>query len=382
MKRLILLTLLVACGDSSMQAPDAPPGTDGQGSGDAPSQPVAQAVVLGADFASSTGVVSRLDVATLGMQQNVVAGAATSDPVVRQLGDKVYVINRSVGENITILDAKTLSLVGQHSTGAGSNPQDVAVVGDKLYLPASGTAGVVVMTLPAGTTSTLSLATAVGDPDGKPDCVSAYAVGTDVYVACDLLDESFTPRGPGKVAVIDTTTDTVRTTFALPERNPLGFFQQTPASSMFGGDLLIATVPSFDTYTSGCLVRVTPGQTPAATCATGLRNSDLAGFVNGIAIGDKLWLSVVVDQSFTTVSGQLRAVDLATGAVASTPASPASEQVTDLAACPDGSVVVVDSTMNATGVRVFKNGSEMTTTALAIGLPPIFSSGIVCYDAR
>jgi hypothetical protein len=31
---------------------------------------------------------------------------------------------------------------------------------------------------------------------------------------------------------------------------------------------------------------------------------------------------------------------------------------------------------------VFKNGSETSTTALAIGLPPIFSSGIVCYDAR
>jgi DNA-binding beta-propeller fold protein YncE len=302
--------------------------------------------------------------------------------VVRQVGNQLYIVNRSVGENVTILDAKTLSLVGQHSTGAGSNPQDVAVVGNKLYIPAAGTAGVVVMTLPAGTTTTIALDTAVGDPDGKPDCISAFAVGNDVYVACGLLDQNFTPRGVGKVAVIDTATDTVRTTISLPDKNPVGFFMKTPQSSTFGGDLLIPIVPSFDTFTSGCVARVAPGQTPTSTCATGLGNSDLGGFVTGIAVGDKLWLSVVVDQNFSTVSGQLREVDLATGVLASSPVSASSEQIGDVAACPDGSVVAVDSKMNATGVRVFKNGSEVTTSPLAIGLPPIFSSGIVCYDAR
>jgi hypothetical protein len=383
MKRLLLLTLLVAaCGDDTNNTSDASMGTDGSMGSDAAPQPVTQAVVLGADFSSGTGVVSKLDVATLTMQQNVVASAAGSDPVVRQLGDNVYIVNRSVGENVTILDANTLSLVGQHSTGAASNPQDVAVAGNKLYIPATGTAGVVVMTLPAGTTTTISLATAVGDPDGKPDCISAYTVGTDVYVACELLDESFTPRGVGKIAVIDTTTDTVRTTISLPETNPLGFFQKTPDSSTFAGDLVISTVPAFDSYTSGCLVRVKPGQTPTATCATGLRNSDLGGFVNAIGVGDKLYLSVVVDMNFATVSGQLRSVDLSSGALASGSISSGSEQIGDLAACPDGSVVAVDSTMNATGLRVFKNGSETTSSALAIGLPPIFSGGVVCYDAQ
>jgi DNA-binding beta-propeller fold protein YncE len=381
-KKILVLALLAACGDSNHpNTPDAPQGID-----DAPvdaSMPVPQAVVLGADFSSSTGVVSKLDVTAMTMTPNAVSGAAGSDPVIRHVDDKLYIVNRSVGENVTILDAKTLALANQLSTGAGSDPQDVAVVGNKLYIPATGTAGVVVMTLPAGTTTTIALDTAVGDPDGKPDCVSAFAVGTDVYVACDLLDSSFTPRGPGKVAVIDTATDTVRTTITLPEKNPLGFFQQSPATSMFGGDLLIATVPAFDTYTAGCLVRVTPGTTPTATCATGLHNSDLAGFVNAIAIGaSKLYLSVVVDQSFSTASGQVREVNLATGALSAMPLSSASEQITDLAACPDGSIVAIDSTMNANGVRVYQGAAERTTMPIAIGLPPVFSTGIVCYDAR
>ena len=50
-------------------------------------------------------------------------------------------------------------------------------------------------------------------------------------------------------------------------------------------------------------------------------------------------------------------------------------------ACPDGEVVAVDSKMNAEGLRVFASGTERTTAALPIGLPPIFAGGIVCYDA-
>ena len=380
MKNLLVLVLFAACGDNAKLAPDATAGggTDGSDT----TQPLYKAVVLGADFTSGTGLVSRLDIATLDMQQNAVPGAATSDPVLRHIGDSVYIINRSVGENITILDAHSLAPTGQFSTGAGSNPQDVAVAGDKLYIPATGTAGVVVMTLPSGTTATIDLASAVGDPDGKPDCVAAAAVGTDVYVACDLLDASFTPRGNGKIAVIDTATDTVRTTIALPYKNPQGFFVQTPASSAFAGDLLIETVPSFDTYTMGCLARVTPGATPAATCA--VANMALGGFVTDASVGDKLWLSVIVDANFATVSGQLRSVDLATGMLATTPVSPTTQQIGDLAACgdPDGTVVAIDSKMNAAGVRVYKGTTERTTTAIAIGLPPIFAGGVVCYDVN
>ena len=378
MKKVLFVLALAACGDNHAHSTDAAVTGDSM-TADAP-VPTPHAVIVGADFSSGTGIVSKLDVATLSMHTNVVASAATSDPVIRHLGTNLYIINRSVGENVTVLDANTLAVVGQYSTGAGSNPQDVAVAGNKLYVPAMGTAGVVV--LDNGTISkTIALDTAVGDPDGKPDCIAAFTVGNDVYVACSLLDASFSPRGPGKVAVIDSATDTVRTTFTLPDKNPQGFFVKTPQSSAFSGDLLISLVPAFDTYTSGCIARITPGQTPTATCATGLHNSDLAGFASGISIGDALYVTVVVDQNFATTSAQLRKVDLATGMLASAAMSSTTEQITDLAACSDGSVVGADATMNAAGARVFKGSTERTTAAIAIGLPPVFSGGIVCYDA-
>lgn len=377
---LILLSILAACGDNLKAVPDGGTGgDDGGGSGSA--APLYKAVMLGADFSSSTGIVSRLDLATLDMQTNAVAGVATSDPVIRHLGDKLYVVNRYVGENVTILDAKTLAPVDQISTGAGSNPQDVAVVGDKLYVPAMGTTGVVV--LQGGHTTTIDLGTLLGDPDGKPDCISAYAVGTKVFVACSLLDQNFMARGPGKIAVIDATTDQA-TALALPEKNPAGFLQKSPDTSVFHGDLLISTVPSFDVYNMGCVARVPVDGTTAPTCATDLTNSALGGFVNGIAVGAdaKLYLAVVVDKNFATTSGKLRAFDMSAGTLMPTAMSGATEQITDLAACPDGNIVTIDSTMNANGVRVFKDGTERTTMPLSLGLPPIFGSGVVCYDAN
>lgn len=381
MNRLLcVLCVLAACGDNAKLQPDAGPGDNGD-SGTGSAAPLIKALVLGADFSSGTGIVSRLDLDSLAMQTNVVAGVATSDPVIRHIGDKVYVVNRFVGENVTTLDAKTLAPLDQVSTGANSNPQDVAVVGDKLYVPAMGTSGVVV--LQGGHATQIDLGTLLGDPDGKPDCLSAYAVGTKVFVACSLLDANFTPRGPGKIAVIDSTTDHA-TVLTLPDKNPAGFFSRSPDDSVFHGDLLISVVPAFDVYTTGCLARVPTDGTTAPTCATGLSNMALGGFVNGMAIGAdaKLYLSVVVDQNFSTASGKLRTFDMTAGMLMPTVMSSMTEQITDLAACPDGNIVAIDSTMNANGVRVFKDGMERTTAPLGIGLPPIFGSGIVCFDAN
>ena len=57
------------------------------------------------------------------------------------------------------------------------------------------------------------------DPDGEPNCNSVYRVGNRLYVSCELLDPSFTPRGPGKVYVIDANAGVLR-----PENHDIGRF--------------------------------------------------------------------------------------------------------------------------------------------------------------
>ncbi len=377
-RSLALVVFLAACGDN-LAHPDA------HGTGDASPPdahvPVPRAIAAAGDFMSpGTGIVSRLDITSLDMQQNVATSVAQGDPVVRYYNGKLYVVNRFGSNNVTILDGKTLTFEEQISTGANSNPQDVAVVGNKLYVPAMGTKGVVVIAGGAvEKTIDLTALDTMGMNDMQPDCVSAYAIDTTLYVACGMLD-NFNAVEVGKIAVIDTTTDTLVTSVAMNYRNPSGFLVQAPASSAFAGDLLIGTTPSFTNYATGCVERVSTGATPAVSC--GPTNQQLAGFANKLAVSaDDKTLYVAVgtyDASFNE-TGTLRTVELATGMLATAPLSTTSQLIVDVAACPGGDVVASDKTLDATGLRVWRGATERTTTAMSIGLPPT-SNALVCYD--
>lgn len=374
----LLITLVAAaCGDGGA-SPDAGP------TADAPAVPQPIALAVAGDFGSpGVGTVAKLDVTSLEMSLDVASGAALGDPVIRYVDGKIYIINRFGSSSVTILDGKTLALEDQFSTGTDSNPQDVAVVGDKLYIPSTGTAGVVVVTRPANTRTTIDLSAldSVGPNDGKPDCVAAYAVGTKVYVACGMLD-SFAAVEPAKVAVIDTATDTMTSSITLPYGNPIGFFAKSPDDSTYGGDLLVATAPSFSDYATGCIARVsTTGATPGASC--GPTNMDLGGYANKVDVapdGSLLYVAVgTLDENFANPTGKLRGVDLETGMIWDGAISASGQLIIDVAACPGGQVVATDQTTNASGLRVWQNLQERTTAAKPIGLRPT-TTALVCYE--
>jgi YVTN family beta-propeller protein len=387
----LFLFSLAACesfhSGSFMQQDAAPPDIDGQNA-DA-HIPVPRALATSGDFGSpGVGVLSKLEVTDLGMTTNVTPGSALGDPVLRQIGNRVYVINRYGSNAITILDAKTLGLVEQISTGTNTNPQDVAVVGTKLYVPARDTAGVLVLTPGSSSITTIDLATPLGDSDGMPDCVSAYAVGNYVYVACDMQTQ-FANILDSKVAVIDATSNAVVGSVVTPHKNPLGFFTRAPTGAPYNGDLLIPLGPNlFGDLTEGCVARIstTSPTTPTASC--GVTNATLGGFPNGLAVDavhNKLYVAVVEDFGSTNPNAprpprnKLRSYDLASQTIAATPLSAADQQIVDVAVCPGGDIVATDQKTNAGGLRVWRNGTERTTSAMSIGRPPT-TSALVCYD--
>jgi hypothetical protein len=381
MKRLMYFVLLAACGDNLAHKDDDNRRPD---AAQISPVPLPRAVAAAGDYGSpGTGVLSRLDISTLAMSENVVPAVAQGDPVLRVYDGKLYVINRFGSNNITILNASTLGFENQISTGANSNPQDVAVVGDKLYIPALGTAGVLVLG-PGAAMKTIDLSAldTVGANDGKPECISAYAVDTRVFVACGVLD-GFSASEPAKVAVIDTATDTVTSSFALTYSNPYGHFERAPVGSKYDGALLLPTVPDYTSYTTGCLEQVTTGATPSASCA--VSNADLGGFVNAVspaADGSVLYVAVgTYDSSFKNPTGILKGVDLADGTVWTAPLTPPSQMIVDVAACPEGDFVTTDQTFNNSGLRVWRGTAERTTAAQPIGMPPTVNA-LVCYDAR
>jgi len=375
---LALLTLLAACGDNaSSSGPDANPADGGP---DAP--PAApRAVVVSGDFVTPgfSGVMSALALDTMEMSQRVAPnGAIGADPLLRKVGNELFVVNRADGNNVTILDASTFQLVEQLATGAGTNPQDVAVVGAKLFVPAMGTAGVVVATRGSTATTTIDLSDL--DPDGKPDCVSAYAVGSDVYVACGMLDQSFAPRGVGKVVVIDGTTNARKgEPIALTFANPFGVFEEIPASA--GGGLVIPTV-SF-VGSDGCVERVSTGATPAnAGCV--VTNAALGGYAGRIEMQrlgttTMMWMIVPNGMFGPGERSRLEGYDLGTSELWPDPITPEEQLLVDVAVCPNDLLVVADRTMTANGLRVYESATEKTSAPLAIGLKPGSSRGVVCY---
>ncbi|HEX2688423.1 MAG TPA: hypothetical protein VHN14_17455 [Kofleriaceae bacterium] len=364
---------LAACGDNR-GAPDALV--------DAAAGP--RAVIVAGDFNDShPGVLSTLDPAARTVMTNVgPALAVGGNPILRHFGHELFIINSNGGNNITILDDQMLRLKEQLGTGAGSNPQDVAVVGDKLYVPTLGTSGVTVLT--RGSTVTHQIDLSADDPDGKPDCNSVYLVGTLLYVSCGLLD-GFPPTRLGKVYVVDTATDTVKPelTMTLVHKNPFTLFEQIPANAPHGGDLLIAT--SEDFAAPGCIERIATGVMPSAAGCM-VDSAKLGGYVtridfeidNGLAM---VWSAVSIPTTPPAAPrADLRGYDLMTDALWSAPINPTSEVIGEVVHCPGGQVVVVDTTMNASGLRVYEDAAETTTAVIPVGIAVTFSPhGLVCY---
>jgi len=323
------------------------------------------AYALGTD-SKSVGILSAIDIRSLTVSKDVVAAVASTDPVVRSFGGLLYIVNRFGFDNVTIVDPATGKLVDQISTGAGTNPQDVAVRGDTIYVAALASADVLVIDAahPSADPARIDLSEFAG-ADGTPDANSLYLVGDDLYVTIGLLDTKFVSHG-GKVVVIDTTTNTVSTSFDLTYHNPFGLLQP------YGDELLVTTTEDFANG-PGCLERIkTSGEPASAGCL--VENSDLGGYAGVYgADGDRVWLAV--STSFTAA----KLVTVAADGTIGEAITPASQKPTDLAVCPDGRVVVADG--DGGGLRVYDtDGGEVTTGVLDIGQPPVFANGIVCLD--
>jgi hypothetical protein len=369
--------LLAACGDDLARSSDAGAEAPDGGGDDGPR---ATAFAVGTDFVAA-GIASTIDIPALAVEQNAVDGVASTDPVVRYQDGRIFIINRFGHDNVTVLDAGSLQLVAQISTGAGSNPQDVAADGDILYVPTLAGSGVAVLDLSrpeAGVVDTIDLS-ALDPDDGEPNCHSAVRVDRRLAVVCGILDENYAPRRRGIVAVVELDDpDAAVVRIALEHRRPFGFALAPPAGPL-AGDLLVPTAPKFlDPAAAGCLERVhIAGDAPAgAGCL--VDNATLGGFAAGLAAAeDRVWIAVTTgfDPDDYGPLGFAAAWDPVAEAVGA-PVTPDGVRALDVAACPGGFLAVSDATL---GVRVYgASGAEMSAAPLDVGLPPV-SNGLVCY---
>ncbi len=388
-KTLALLLLVAACGDNYHPAVDSPvdAGVDA-----APAVP--HAVVVAGDFIPGhPGVMSALEIGTRTITTNVApAGAIGEDPILRIDDDELLVVNRASGNNVTILDAHTYALVEQLGTGAGTNPQDVAVIGNKLFVATLGNKGGVVLT--RGSTAIQEIDLSADDPDGKPNCNSVFYANNNLYFSCGRLDDTnpnLPARGPGKIYVVDPATRTIRKTITMETNNPIALFEQIPMGAPHGGDLLIPTI-DFGTGT-GCVERIaTSGTLGSAGCV--VNNSALGTFAfasrvafNAPPFTGPLAPIVPTPLMFLGVSsyptGFVRSYDMSSDVMLPGALTASTQVVGDLAICPHGELVIADNppppSTAPNGLRVYQGSNEKTAAPLPIGLKPASSHGLVCY---
>ncbi len=371
--RTCMLLPLVLAGCTVRSATFTPGDPDG-GGGDSSVDAVpahTRAVVVATNFGGQPGVLSVLDLTTGTITRNVgPIGAVDDDPVIRKFGNELFIVNRGAGKNVTILDATTFALIEKLGTGDGSNPQDVAVANNALFIATLGNKGGLI--IERGTTNVTPLDFSAADPDGKPDCNSVYLASNSVFFSCGLLDASFAPRGPGRIFVVGVSSHAVTQQFALATKNPIALFEQIPRNAAHGDELLMPTI-EFSTGL-GCVERIVASGIPSSAGCL-IQNSALGAGTYAGRIAFAGTSALMTMQKFPV--GAVAPLDLAAGTRGAS-LTPAAQYVTDVAVCPTGELVVADSSTTG-GLRVYKNGVEVTTTPYDAGKPPKSSHGIVCY---
>jgi hypothetical protein len=238
-----LLLLLAACSTATNNNPVLPTGDF--------------AVVTTSGGFGAGGAVNTIRLS----DKMVVAGLDTTidqDNQVRVFAGKAYILNRGPG-TLRIYDIKTWKNPVEIPTGdatadhASSIPEDVLVVGNKIYVTMAGNdAGHAIGILDASDTSGvkkwIALPAAATDPDGRGEPFLLYGCGTKAYVLMGDYDSTtFQPASNSRIAVVDTASDTLEGFIPLSAQSPTAIAAATADCH----DVLVAQAGPFGKLPDG-----------------------------------------------------------------------------------------------------------------------------------
>ena len=179
--------------------------------------------------------------------------------------------------------------------------------------------------------------------------------------------QTYAPKRNGVVAVIDTTTDTVTTTIALPTKDPFARLQR-----VHGTKTLVINLAEDFGGTAGCYATV---DTVARTAACVVQNSACGGWSGSLwpRSDGHVWAAAAAGFSADGTLCHFK-VD---GTVVKTGIA-VSGSITDVGVSDAGEVWAVDGKGNG-GVWLFNAATDelILNTAIDLGAPPAFASGVV-----
>jgi hypothetical protein len=310
------------------------------------------------DYSSGSFSLINFDKGTIEKDKGVIH----SDSVARVYGDLVYVVGRLGADNITIYDPyKGFSVVKQFSVGSGSNPQDVAVYSNKIYVSKMASNDIdIYSSLDYSKIGSIDISK-YADKDGFAEPQNLLLYQDKLYLTVLRLDKDnyYVPTDKSYLLVIDPKTDKIEKEIELGATNPFAGMVES------GGRIFIAETGKFGE---------TDGRIEIYSVRDGIitqqiiPESELGGDLNNITYsGDKLF-SVISDSNFNTI---LVAYDL-TSAKKSIVYQSTGFSLAGISIY-NGKLYLCDRTKDKPGLRVFSTSdfTQKTTDPIDVGLPPV-----------
>lgn len=248
----LTMTLCLGCGSGTIvELTNNTPttnNTEGPSLNLAPSEKI---YVAAAFFTDPVG-----SIATIGMNnphpvQDKLAITDSSDVVIRSFDNKLFVINRGVTSTIQVIDPDTFKIVGNYSVEPSSNPHDLVVANGKAFISRYDANRAsdnkddlwVVEPLTGRLITSIDLKPYTTDDGNRLARASLMtSVGDLLYVLIQDLSSTFAATTVGKVAVVNTRTNSlvdVDSTAAgiqvitLQGRNPTSIAYSEPLNQLW-----------------------------------------------------------------------------------------------------------------------------------------------------
>ncbi len=356
---LLINLILAGCGVGGADADDGPSGLD-------------YALVVTTDFQSGSYAV----ISTEDYEASVNLQVIHSDAICRFSGSEntPLIVSRLGADSLSLLNPQSgWSIQGEHSAGAGSNVQDVALLpGDLAVVARYSDSHLLLLNTETGEFEGEIDLTAYADEDGVPEAAWVLPVGERIFVALQRLT-SLRPSDFSLLVEVDLPSMSVVGEWELTTSNP--FVKMRYHTSL--GQIVLGETGLFGELDGGVELF-----DPLTNTLSGLLITEetLGGDILDVILsdGDKGWALVAISIGAGSYKTRLVSFDISSGVVLNTIADSDAYDFASIELSPNGlEIWMADRNRTQPGVRIFSalDDEELFEKAIDTGLPPY----MICF---
>jgi len=300
------------------------------------------------------------------------------DAVTRQ----PYIIARLGSDAVDVVNPKdNWHISTEYSVGAGTNPQDIAIVSSKrAYIARYAKSDLLIVNPLSGEKIGTVDLSPYADEDGIPETSWLYSLNGKIYALLQRLNRhaGFLPTQYSLILTIDGAKGTVESSLKLAETNPFGKLRYNE------------TIDRFVVIESGVFTTMNDGAAidggieyfdPVDNTLSGLviTATELGGdIVDAAIVSETKGYAIVGVRKGTSSETHLVSFDPSTGEKRDTLLAAKGWVYNFIELTPDGTELwLSDRTMSSPGIRIFDTATnqELLSEPIDVGLPP----GMICF---